>query len=89
MASDNNGRGSRVGVHRAGQARMSYYVEPEDKALAAIIGEVLEKKNLTETTVECYRRVAMAVGIMDLNGKITPAFENRFALKLYDVKLTK
>jgi len=81
--------GSRVGLHKRGSARMQFFVEPEEKALAALVGEVIGAKNLTDAMIECFKRVAESKGIIDNAGNIIPEYKNRFQLKLYDIKLTK
>ena len=67
----NQKKTNRKGKHKPGKVRIGIYVEPRKKAIAVYIAD---KKNMSLTDViwRGIESLALGMGVIDENGKITP-----------------
>ena len=70
----NQKKSTRKGRHKQGQVRIGVYVEPHKKAIAVYIAE---QKNMTLTDViwRGIESLALGMGVIDTEGKVTPEHE--------------
>lgn len=80
---------SRDGKHKRGNVRVGFYTEPERKALALTVAEVMDISTLTDLYEEGIDRMAKAQGVETEDGKISPKFLARFQGHLAIVKTSK
>lgn len=75
---------SRNGKHKDGHVLLGAMVEPQKKAIAIVTAAVLagEGRTLTQTDIiwEGILRIALAVGVVDAEGKPTPQYADAVLL---------
>lgn len=80
---------SRQGRHKAGSARLQFFVEPHYKALLGLVGQEFGEANMTDTLLALIKMAAQAKGIITEDGKVQPAFACRYRAELAIIKTTK
>ena len=77
----NQKKTNRKGKHKPGKVRIGIYVEPRKKAIAVYIAD---RKNMSLTDViwRGIESLALGMGVIDENGKITP--EHKEALEVVE-----
>lgn len=80
---------SRQGRHKAGSARLQFFVEPHIKVLLSLVGKEVGQDNMTDTLLYLVTMAAQAKGIITEDGKVQPAFANRYKAGLALIKKTK
>lgn len=72
---------SRKGKHKPGNVRIGAYVEPRKKALAVYVAD-LKNMSLTDVLWHGIQSLAIGLGVIDTNGKVSP--EHKEALEVIE-----
>ena len=65
---------NRKGKHKPGKVRIGVYVDPQKKAIAVYIAEQ-KNMSLTDVIWRGIESLALGMGVIDENGKVTPEHE--------------
>lgn len=85
-------KGKRHGRHKEGNVLLGAVVEPHKKAIAIVTAAAMagQGKPISQSDLiwEGIARLAMSVGVLDANGRVTPEYKDAVQLAIETVTAT-